>query len=484
MKFLRSELAFFLLLFLLILVLFHTAFGIGFFQDDYFFVHISRADTLGQFLNFFNPIRTYSFKPLASEVFYFLLRLFQFNTFLGHVVVFFVYFAGLYFLFESVKSVFKDSRLARLTVILYAVHFSHVFQLYWFATFQEVVVFTALSGSFLLYLRKRYIPSLVFFTAALLSKETATLYAPFLILYEIVRGRLLWPKKQVKILFVYVCLAGIFYLIFSYSLQYVTSLDNYKFQISNLKLFFNNAMWHFLWSLGVPNFMPDVMRSVFSPPLPEFQKYLKQPDFQLYLVTYLPYLGVLALYLLALLTVLKKKILNLIPLTLFCLTSFFLFLGPILFFPHKWMVRLMTPHIFVSLLLAYLLYEGIKKNEILKWVAYAVILFYIVSSFFGIKLHESSSVYLLENRFFTNVSNYMKTYKNTIIKKEGIYFVDNKKKIQEIYWGQSKKLKSSLWDQFFLSYYFPGKQMKAYYNFETKEIPKNVYVIQSEILLR
>lgn len=484
MNLLRNNALYFAVLFGIVIFFFHRAFSIGFFQDDYFFIHQSQAGNVREFINFFNPLRTYSFKPLASEVFYFLLGLLRYNVLAGHVFVFLTYFLGLYFLYRVLKDIVKKDGLAKLIVFLYAIHFSHVFQLYWFATFQEVLVFTALTGSFFWYLRKKIVISLLFFTAALLSKETAVLFAPFLILFEGMRQRSLVPNHK-RVLALYVAFATGFYLIFSYSLKYVTALDNYAIQPTNIKLFVNNSMWHMLWSMGAPNFMPDVLRSVFSPPLPEFQKYLAQRDFQFYLASYLPYLGGFFLYLLFLLLSLRQKIMRLIPLVLFSLVSFFLFLGPILFFPHKWMVRLMIPSVFIACIIGYLLFEGLKRKGTLRWLGFLVVVLYVVSSFFGTRLHESSSVYLLENRIYANVSTYMKAHKKKILKTSGVFFLDRPdKKGEETFWGQSKKLKSSLWDQYFLSFYFPERNMKAYYNFETKKAPPGVYIVPSYVLLQ
>jgi len=138
----------------LVFFFFINAFKINFFKDDFFFLQISHVHDLKGFLNFFSPIRTYSYKPLASEVFYFFIRN---NIFIGRLIVFVTYLTGLCFLYRSIFFLSKNSLLAKLTVFLYAISFVHVFQLYWLATYQEVVVFAALTISFYLFLQKNII---------------------------------------------------------------------------------------------------------------------------------------------------------------------------------------------------------------------------------------------------------------------------------------------------------------------------------------
>lgn len=484
-KLFSNDRIFFTILFVLVLLLFRKAFTIGFFQDDYFFIHHSQVQNIGDFLQMFSPIRTYSYKPLASEFFYFFLGLFNYSRFIGHSVVFTMYFTGLVYLYLVLKSIFKNADLAKLTVLIYAINFTHVFQLYWFATFQEVVVFTSLTASLYYYLQRKILISTVLFIAALLSKETAVLYAPFLILYEMIQQKALLPKEHKKNLLVYVITAGIFYLIYQYSLTYVTVLDNYKIDPTNYKLVINNAIWHLLWALGLPNFMPDVMSSIFAPPLPVFQKYLEDKTTRTYfmlLAVFLPlfFISVVAYFFLD-----RKKIVKNILFFLLLITCFFLFLGPILFFRHKWMVRLMIPQIFVSIFMATVLFDLIKRSTITKYLASTVIVLYCVLMIVGVSLHESSSVYLLENNIYEKTSNYFKEHKSKIVQYDAIYFQDEKSRDGgETFWGQSKKLKSSLWDQYFVTYYIPEKTMKVYYSFETLKPPKNAYIIKSPIFLR
>lgn len=475
---------FFIFLFAYILLIFKPAFSINFFQDDYFFLKISRANSIVDFLRFYSPFHEYSYKPLATESFYFLFHLLNYNIVLGHFIVFITFFVGLVFLYKIIKQLFNSELLSKLTVFLYASSLVHVFQLYWFATFQEICVFVFLSITFYSFLKKHFILSMVFFVMALLSKETAILFVPFLFLFVFVqsKGDINKIRKHSITLSGYTLIAFLFWLTFSYSLNYVMSLDNYKIAF-NPKLLINNAVWYWLWSIGYPNFMPDYFRSIFSSPLPEFWKMFSTLKAKLYfsgLAIYIIFTGASIVVLLFR----NKEIKKYITLLVYCVINFFIFLGPILFFRHKWMIRLTIPLIFVSLIEAMLMHALFtNRAKFFKYVAVALLFLYIFWNYFGIRVHEETSTYLLENKIFNSTKKYFTENKKEILKHDSIYFQDKTFDLPRG-WNGSEKLKLSLSDESFLDYYFPGSRLKAVYGYEDNDIPANAYIIDSKIFLK
>ena len=139
---------FFVGLFIIIIFLFNKAFSTYFFTDDFFFLKISRITNISDFIKFFSPIRTHSYKPLATEVFYWLIHLVNHNLLISHGIVFIVFFIGLVYLYKNIMKLTNNRLLAYLTTGLYGISFTHVFQLYYLATFQEIAVFTCLNISF------------------------------------------------------------------------------------------------------------------------------------------------------------------------------------------------------------------------------------------------------------------------------------------------------------------------------------------------
>ena len=235
-------------------------------------------------------------------------------------------------------------------------------------------------------------------------------------------------------------------------------------------------MWYSLWAVGFPNFLPDYMRSILFKPLPVFWNLLNSADIKNYfysLIFYIFLFGGLTFYTLAL----NKKIITKIILIIgFCLMLFFMFISPTLFIIHKWMVRLTVSLIFLSVIEGYVLYLGYtSKNKLLKITSIILILIYVYINFIGIKIHESSGLVQLETSIFNKSSQIFVKNHDEIIKSGNIYFVDKYGHPE----NGSAKLKVSLHDQDFLSYYFPGQKLKAFYGFEKPIIPKDSFVIDA-----
>lgn len=449
----------------------------NFITDDYFFLKISRADNISQFLNFFFPIREHSFKPVSSEVYFFLIHFFRDNTVIGHIIAFLVFFVGLYYLEKIILKTTGNHILAHIVTFLYGINFTHIFQLYYFGTFQEIALFTFLMMATWYFLVGKTFRASIFFVLALMSKETAALYGVFLpvFIYFFHRERF---NKYKKSIVVFVVIAAVFTLVYQYSLSFVTKLENYRIQL-NPKLYVNNVMWYFLWGLGLPNYMPDYMVSIFKPPIKEFWKVFRNfPETKIYFTLLFSYLAGLTSATLVYLYKNKKELGKTAGAVAFCLFGFVVFIGPIGFFLHKWMVRLALPLIFISALEGYLLYAMYKKGGLFKKAFYLLIGLYILFNFYGIKVHESSSTFFLESRVSDNLRDVIEENRETISSKKYIYFKDSEKKDFNP-WGQSKHLKTTLSNQNFLDLYFPKKDITAIYSFEQKEIPKDSYVINS-----
>ncbi len=469
------NLSFFSFLYVLILIIFHKAFTINFFQDDYFFLKISRAKNITDFLHFFSPFHEYSYKPLATEVFYFILHLFKENVFIGHFIVFTFYFIGLIFLYKIVKLLINDLT-AKLTVFLYGISLIHVFQLYWFATFQEVAVFTFLCISFYSFLKNKYLLSTIFFIFALFCKETAALYAPFLTLFVIVLR-----KDKIKKLPIFLITVFIFWLLYRYSLSFVTALDNYK-MVWNPKLLLNNSIWYLLWGIGLPNFFPDYFRSIFSKPIATFWEILKIPYSKTYLFLLFVYLLLFFVGLIYLLYKQKDKKKFFLT-VLYCLTNFFIFLGPILLFRHKWMIRLTMPFIFIAIIEGLLIYFLLtNKNKLINDLGILLLTIYCIWNFFGVKVHEISSTYFLENNIYIKTQKYFVKNRDEILKHNIIYLKDSSHNLPKG-WNGSEKLLNSFSGENFINHFLPEKKIKIIFGYQDDKIPKNAYIINSQELL-
>jgi hypothetical protein len=485
----------------LIGIVYRQAFTLQYFMDDFFFIKISRVSDIGEFFQFFNPFRDYFYRPISTEFFYFILSLFDYNRVVAHSIVFVVFLTGLFFLYQSTRFFTKDRLFPALAVVLYAFHLVHVFQLYWLATAQEVFLFTFLSTSFFAYLRKKYLISTVLFLCALLSKETAIMYPIALIILEL--ARYLWQytdrihdiphtlrktdwktkvitEQRFRILGMFIGVSILFFLIYRFAITSVTDIDIYQIQYSP-RLAFNNLVWYILWSLGFPSYMPDYISSFFLPPIPDFWKTFFSPEAQWYFYSLLLFYALFISTTLTFLVFFKKKR----PLLIFTIITgfmlFVVFILPTLPIIHRWMVRLTVPMIATSTILALVLSWGLKEKGLFRVLAGTMILLYGIFQYFGIRIHQEASTYLLSHRIVTRVERIFEQHGEEIRTKDRIYFIDTPN-TTDASWGGHEKIRVAFHDQSFLDYFFPGEDIEAIYGDHTTEILPNSYVIKSQQL--
>jgi len=355
------------------------------------------------------------------------------------------------------------------------------------ATFQEVLVFAALIMSFFLFLERKNILSVLFYICALLSKETAILYVLFLVFVSVFTqiGKahaLVDIKKGLKKLIPYLIVSFLFYLLYRYSLTYVTALDNYKMDFGFRKIA-NNALWYYLWGWGFPSVLPDYMKSVFSMPIPAFWSFFSLASFRMYFFSFTLYVVTFFASLLTFCAIYKKKIKRILFSFLIATACFFLFLGPMLFFPHKWMVRLTVPLIFLALFQCYVIYLYGRANHFFQTLAILLVCLYLVVHYFGTQFNENSSTYLLESsitkRAQTMFSN-TERFKNCT----SLYFADPPA-MKMGSWDGSEKLALTFFGDAFISTYFPQrKNISVFYQYKTPIIPLSSCTIQASELIQ
>ncbi|MCX6730962.1 MAG: hypothetical protein NTZ55_03880, partial [Candidatus Roizmanbacteria bacterium] len=240
-------------------------------------------------ISFFFPIRTTFYRPLPTEFFYYFLQRLPYPIITGHIIVFATFLLGVLFLYKTLETITKNSKIALFSSILYLFHFTHVYQLYWFATFQEVLQFTLLVCSLYFILNKRFFVSLLLFILALFSKEQALLFPLVAAFFYFVKY-----KKLHRYFIIYILLDCLFLGLHIYVNSRMPVLPEYIIHLSP-KLFINNALWYGLWSFGFPAMMSDYMRSIFSMPFGTFWNYFNSPIFCIYFFGMIVYLLLLIL---------------------------------------------------------------------------------------------------------------------------------------------------------------------------------------------
>jgi len=439
----------FLLFTTLALLFFRRAFTVEIFQDDFYLFNLSRAG------NFFYPLKPYGFyRPIGIEAFYWFAD--QLNKLaLTRIIVFGVFGLGLVFLQKTVYLLTKNSRLATLTSIIYLFSFTHVFQLYWLATFQEIAMMTCSIIATYYFLSNRYLASAVSFTLALFSREQA-------MLLPVALGVVTSKFKQLSLLGL---MALPFALIYVVNYPTVAVRPEYS-PVLNPKLIANNLTWYTLWSAGLPNFFPDYLFSLTSLPTNYFWQAISSNHAWPYLITWDGYIIILIF------SILKIRSRQLLKIAIICAGLYLIYILPISVIVHKWMVRLTVPVIFFSFFIAYVIDKSPRMLGII------TLTLYILFNYLAIPIHENTSTYMYESQ----ITSRTKQYLQNLNPKPGttFYFSDDRKILSG--WEGSQKLKLTLFDQHFLEYWYPNQKLQAVYEFEATP-PKDAITIKSELLL-
>jgi len=461
---------------LLLLIYFFKAFSTNFFADDFMFLEQSRVNTLSDILHFFIPQQRF-FRPVGTELLYALLY-YPKSALLGHIITFIVFMTGCYFLYKILLKLTKNTILSRLTILIYIIHFTHVYQLYWLATFQEVAMLAGLTVSLYFFINNKFSLSIILFIVSLFAKEQSITFPLFVGLLIIVNPQFK-TKKYLTALAVMTIIAEIAFYIHKVAISNFTFSPEYTVHLSP-KLIVNNWIWHFLWSLGFPSIMPDYFISLMSAPLPAFWNYFKNPVFPLYIVVLVIYLTFFAISTGLILA--RKKDFSLVRIAVLCLVGFTIFLLPVLVIRHKWMVRLTLPLIFISSFQSYIISLLLKNRGHFRYLGIFLISLYFVWNFAGVKIHEETSTYNLETKITNNATKLFNENRAEISEKGILYIADTKQNGMSE-WTGSKKLQISFAGQSFLDYYFRGENIKAFYGHETKTVPKNAFIINPEQLI-
>ena len=99
---------------------------------------------------------------------------------------------------------------------------------------------------------------------------------------------------------------------------------------------------------------------------------------------------------------------------------------------------------------------------------------YLIFNYYGILVHESSSLYASESRIFENIQSVLSKNKNTIEISKAVY-------IKGIL---SERIKNNLHDQSYVLYFLKRGDIKTYYEHEKSKVPTNALIIESTDLLK
>lgn len=161
------------LFFLIITCLFYgTSLRYGFSQDDWYFLYISQAHSIGDIFNFFNPWTQAGFaffRPLGTQLYYYLFS----SPFSMHLFMLSLQALNGYLVTRLLLKLRYSKLTSYLVGILYSLSSVHFLSLYYIAATQQLLAASFSLFSLLFFLQRKYFVTGIFFLLALFSKETA-----------------------------------------------------------------------------------------------------------------------------------------------------------------------------------------------------------------------------------------------------------------------------------------------------------------------
>lgn len=216
----------------------------GFSQDDFYFLFISKADSLGEVMQFFSPWNQQGFaffRPLGTQLYYYL---FEQNPYLMHIFMLIIQSLNGYLVYRFISALKIKSPTPILVAIAYSVSSVHFLSLYYIAATQQLLAATFSLLSLILFLKQKYWCSAAIIILALLSKETA-IVAPVIAFGLLILTKAKFSLRQ----FVPYSIVFILYLVMRLAANSGTQSEYHLFIGPSV---LTNIRWYFLFAANFP----------------------------------------------------------------------------------------------------------------------------------------------------------------------------------------------------------------------------------------
>jgi hypothetical protein len=433
-------------------------------NDDFFFLKISHADSLLEFIRFFDILKGPEgfgmYRPLSTQVFYFLAWvLFNLNPVGLHIISFITLFGILYLISKLVTDLGGNKNIAVISTFLYGTSATHFGHMYYLATFQELLMTFFVLLSCISFFRKKVLRSLAFFVLALMSKETAVVTPLLLVLiffYQKSRDLKAGNLSKLTIgIFPFVLILAVYlgFRLFSYGFA---AGDTYIWDLSIRRLA-NTFGWYFVWSLNIPETFIDFI----GPGItinPNLFKYWQNEATAIFTLFIIEFFGLGFILLKALTSGIKKIRLEVIRVLLLCSLWFAVSLLPVAFLPiHKFAYFLTLPLVGIAMAVAFLI-NSIKLNKIF---TVSLLVAWLLLSVTTIK-HSAATSWITNGvRISQSVYGYFKNANYD--GREEIVFVDTKADAS-LPWSPTETVKVALSDRNFFAVFYPRLAEKISYS--------------------
>jgi len=248
-----------ILIILLLFFFYKSSFNVYFSQDDFFHLNFSKAKSIPDFINFFSFRNQFGYgfyRPLTTQVFLFIGQtVFGENYLCFKMVSFVIFCLNIILCYKIFKILFRNEERASLfACLIYSLSSFHLTTLSYLSAFEEIGVAFFFFLSFYTYLKDRKI-AILFFTLALLSRETAVTLPLIILMYEIFIKKNKNIRALIKKVFPYFLILAI-YILFRFYFKTFPDGKIYSFTFLPKKII-NNYFWYSLWGLGAPESLVD-----------------------------------------------------------------------------------------------------------------------------------------------------------------------------------------------------------------------------------
>jgi len=479
-NFFKQERVFLEGMFVLALMLFFPMFKQFFSADDWFHLRISHISSVSEFVNFFRfdstPQRASFYRPLPTQVFFFLLStLFGLSALPYYVVVFAFFLLSIFLVFlfakEIGEQVGNNLKIKNKIVIPYAVTFlytisqTHFTSLYFLSAFQEIMLVVCVLAVLIFWLRSHYVLTVLFFVLALTCKETAVVTpAVFLLLLLCQKEKTISRKRAAAFLSIaFITLIYLWLRFHVFGLSAVAD-PSYALHFSPSQVF-ATLRFYTLWSIGAPETLINYMFS-FWRVLPKYFA-----DFQ---VLAWPSLIALIICLCLLVTSTVVTVRKLIQkkqnlwLTFLGGSFFLLYLLPVLFFPdHRFALELGLPIVGFSVLITSLIDNLSHRWQVMILLAFFSLNF--ISILMTVRTHYS----VVRSQTSWRVIQYFDQLPALDRQKDYFVFINDTPDYGKA-WGSSKQVEQALHGTDAYEVAFPNNPPRVFYDDSSYTPPQNM----------
>ena len=415
------------------LLIYHGALGNYFFQDDFYFLRLSRAENFLDFLKFFSPWHQQGFpayRPLGTQVYFFFGQLFPAfaSPYIMRGILFLFHFLNFFLIFKILKKLLKKDWLALILAALYLNAPLHFLSLYYLAAFQQVLAaFFQLLG-FNLYLKNKKNFVYLCYLGALLAKETAIFFPALLLIFKTlvyfdknksfkdIKNEIVGEKRY---------WLGFVFLAFAYALLRLLSFSQppgEEYQLSlTPKTFFSSLRWYLIWLVGAPETIINYAGRGFSFSM---AKFINNTGISAYFFCGL-FLAELTLLCLILINLgRKKRSCRQVAVFLFLgLAAMIISLSSVIFMPYHRFAHYLDISLFLFLVVFGLLVK--REKRLTRALVFVFTFLFLANAFFCVRIDEKLHWANRRPEISTSYREYFQ--KNSIcLNKKGIYFIDVK----------------------------------------------------------